>query len=1556
MAIELAGCGRLRFGATVRTSMDELLLELLWCQLSSIGLFALAPVTTEQLRSELRALYWRWLDETLVLLQAHGYVAGDNGTWSIAAKRVPDAADAWNRWETLRASSAQDPDLRPRVDLLDATLRKLPAILAGSVSAAEVIYPASSSALVEAVYRDDPISRYFNERVADVVLACLDEHRRHDASGDFRIIELGSGSAAASLRILDRLADTGQRVDDYLYADVSGAFAAGDQLRFDSGGPFVRRLRLDLQCPLSPQGVETGRYDLLVVSNVLQATRNVRTSLRHAKSALRRNGLVVLNEISASSVFHHLTFALLATWWDHDDAQLRISGCPGLAPESWQSLLAGEGYGKFFFPSHPMSGLGQQLIVAESDGVIWQPRESGPDSAATERRPAGIDIPSRLTGPKAAAHQGEDAEELLRQRACAYFKALVAKALKMPLDQIDETEPFEGYGIDSILIVQLTRVLKAEFGNVSSTLFFENRTVASLTSHFLSTHRAQMVRLAGVGPVEGGPRSPGSEPAQELPSATRPPLAEGGAMPIAIIGLSGRYPMARNPNELWERLRAGQDCVTEIPQERWPIEGFYVENPTEANLRGKSYCKWGGFIDGASEFDPLLFNIAPNDAMAIDPQERLYLQCCWEVFEDAGYTRQTLRERHAGEVGIFAGITRTGFDLYGPPLWAQGGTEFPHTSFASVANRVSYTFDLHGPSMPIDTMCSASLTAVHEACEHIRSGECQMAVAGGVNIYLHPSSYVSLCMANMLARDGRCRAFGADGTGFVPGEAVGAILLKPLDRAEADGDHIYGVILGSAVNHGGKTHGYTVPNPKAQAALIGKAIARAQIAPGLISYVEAHGTGTALGDPIEISALGKAFGRWRDADAPAQQGLADGPSGAGGFCAIGSIKTNIGHCESAAGIVGLTKVLLQMKHRELVPSLHAEQLNPNIDFSDTPFRVQRQLAPWLRRTVEVDGRSEELPRIASVSSFGAGGTNAHVIVSEYLPKVSAARHASGDRTVATAAAAIVLSAQSHEQLRAQAANLLEAIRTSRVRAHELADAAYTLQVGREAMPHRLAFCVVGIEAVVQALEAFLAGRDGPVPLHRGHGRRDKHAIAQFETDERGRHAVASWLDEGNHEKLLALWVKGLTLDWQRLYKQALPKKISLPTYPFASERYVLPKPEPASAAPQPPVQATAQPRSEVHYGVALAPDVLTFVEHWRSAGPASAPRSALGTVVCCLSRPELQEAFSRQFLSLSPQTRLVYLTRGSGFARNGEVGYEVVADDPSTFTKAARAIAAAHGPMSALIYGWPLEEEAAVRSPQWIAALLKGLSDAEQSATPIVAIGEYESVLSRCHLESWIGFERSLQFALPEARFAVLLAPAFGARPVAGRPAGADALLLCGRWAHRVWCELQPETLCSVHFDKDGGRQVCETVPHRLATLAAGRLRNKGTYFITGGFGGIGQILCRHLAARYQARLVVTGRADEARHLEVIEELRGLGAEAIYVQADVCDPDAMAQGLWRAEKAFGPVHGVFHVAGVQGHQTLKDISPGQFEAVLSAKVEGARQIWSLFDGRPLDFI
>nr|WP_316503358.1 beta-ketoacyl synthase N-terminal-like domain-containing protein [Paenibacillus sp. CGMCC 1.18879] len=390
-----------------------------------------------------------------------------------------------------------------------------------------------------------------------------------------------------------------------------------------------------------------------------------------------------------------------------------------------------------------------------------------------------------------------------------------------------------------------------------------------------------------------------------------------------------------------------------------------------------------------------------------------------------------------------------------------------------------------------------------------------------------------------MSSKGRCESFGEGGDGYVPGEGVGAVLLKPLSKAIADGDQIYGVIKGTAINHGGKTNGYTVPSPNAQGSLIGQALKEAGVNPRTISYLEAHGTGTVLGDPIEITGLTRAFGK----DTADRQ-----------FCAIGSVKSNIGHCEGAAGIAGLTKVLLQFKNGQIAPSLHSKVLNPNIDFKETPFVVQQELTEWKRPQIETNGEVKEYPRRAGVSSFGAGGANAHVIIEEYISeeRESSEYAVSPDHPVL-----IVLSAKNEERLEEQVRQLLGAIQEQAFTEKEVIDIAYTLQVGREAMEERLAVIVSSLKELQDKLTGFLEGKDDIEDLYRGQVKRNKETMALFTTDEDLSKATDAWISKRKYGKLLDVWVKGLNVDWNRLYPGVKPHRISLPTYPFAKERYWL---------------------------------------------------------------------------------------------------------------------------------------------------------------------------------------------------------------------------------------------------------------------------------------------------------------------------------------------------------------------------------------------------------------
>ncbi|HET8797348.1 MAG TPA: SDR family NAD(P)-dependent oxidoreductase, partial [Thermoanaerobaculia bacterium] len=764
----------------------------------------------------------------------------------------------------------------------------------------------------------------------------------------------------------------------------------------------------------------------------------------------------------------------------------------------------------------------QTLVVAGNLAQLRRTLLAGPSLPVEEEPPA----PAVLEGPG------------LTERAREFLRKELASVLKLPPGRIDPQAALEEYGIDSILAMKLTSQLEKTFGSLPKTLFFEYQTIDQLVSYFTAQHAAPLTAL--LAPAAEKPSGPAPSQAlvpapAKLASSRRAGRLRGAAQassvsedPIAIIGLSGRYPEAPDIEAYWDNLRNGRDCITEVPKERWDWREYFSENRGE---QGHHYSKWGGFISGVDEFDPLFFNISPVDAEMIDPQERLFLQHVWAAVEDAGYTRAALQAPAAGDlpgqVGVYVGVMYSEYQMFGAEAGARGKRLPVPGSTASIANRVSYVLNLHGPSVTLDTMCSSSLTAIHFACQDLKLGRTSMAIAGGVNVTIHPNKYLVLSAGQFISSAGHCQSFGEGGDGYIPGEGVGVVVLKRLSEAKRDGDHIYGIIRASALNHGGKTNGYTVPNPQAQASVVARALAESKIDPRHISYIEAHGTGTTLGDPIEIAALSKAFRQYTQDTQ---------------YCLIGSAKSNIGHCESAAGIAGVTKVLLQMQHQEIVPSLHSAQLNPHIDFSSSPFIVNQTLRPW--EPPVIDGRS--LPRIAGVSSFGAGGSNAHLLIEEYRPPAQ--------QPMLLSSFVIVLSARTAEQLQQRAADLLAFIRRGG-EAIDPASLAWTLQCGREAMEHRLGFVVKSMGDLAGKLESFVSGERMIEDAYFGEVTRNNEALSLFSTDADLKQTVDKWIAGRRLAKLLDLWVKGLDLDWGKLYGEIRPARMSLPTYPFARERY-----------------------------------------------------------------------------------------------------------------------------------------------------------------------------------------------------------------------------------------------------------------------------------------------------------------------------------------------------------------------------------------------------------------
>jgi len=612
--------------------------------------------------------------------------------------------------------------------------------------------------------------------------------------------------------------------------------------------------------------------------------------------------------------------------------------------------------------------------------------------------------PAAATADHAPVGEGRGAEEI-----AAWFVSRLSQDLGLSPEEIDTSLSFAHYGLDSVRAIRLTAALEAWLQReVSPTLAYEYPTIDLLSR-----------QLAGDGPADKH-----SVAAAESDSDGRVDRAD---EPIAVIGVGCRFPGADGPAAFWRLLRDGVDAIGEIPPDRWNVDAA-----------GPAVTRWGGFLDQVDQLDAQFFGISPREAVRMDPQQRLLMEVAWEALEDAG---QVPEELAGSRTGVFVGMST--YD-YGHFQLGQLDHVDAYTGTGSAlsiaANRLSYFYDFRGPSMAIDTACSSSLVATHLACRSLRDGECTLALVGGANVILSPAQGINFGNAGVMAADGRCKTFDARADGYVRGEGAGIVVLKPLSRALADGDPIYAVIRGSATNQDGRTNGLMAPSRGSQEAVLAEAYRRADLSPGAVGYVEAHGSGTSLGDAIEATALGTI--------------LAEGRS-PGSRCAVGSVKTNIGHLEAAAGVAGLIKVALALRHRAIPPSLNFAEPNPLIPFDSLPLHVAQTLTPW----PENGGRA-----VAGVSSFGFGGANAHIVLTE-APQVRVTRptdHAAHDRVQL-----LPLSARSPEALTALAGRYELALATG----VPLADLCYTAGARRGHHDHRLAVVAASSAELSESLAA-----------------------------------------------------------------------------------------------------------------------------------------------------------------------------------------------------------------------------------------------------------------------------------------------------------------------------------------------------------------------------------------------------------------------------------------------------------------------------------------------------
>ncbi len=1082
----------------------------------------------------------------------------------------------------------------------------------------------------------------------------------------------------------------------------------------------------------------------------------------------------------------------------------------------------------------------------------------------------------------------------------------------IPLDKV-----LLDLGFDSVGLTKLAGAINEKYAlDITPVLFFEYPSVAALAT-YLSVEREDRIRPFYKG-LAAAPRFvPRPAPLQRPVDFARSALIRsprraanrrsGVDDPIAIVGISGVMPQSDDLEAFWENLKNGKDLVTVIPDDRWRWEDYYGDPFKEPN---KTNSKWGGFIRDVDKFDPLFFGISPREAEMMDPQQRIFLETVWKAIEDSG---QKVSDLSGTRTALFVGVASNDYIevLRSTSIPLDGYSASGNTN-SVLANRVSFLLDLHGPSSPIDTACSSSLVALHRAVESIHSGSCEMAIVGGVQIILSPAPYIAFSVAGMLSSDGKCRAFDKNANGYVRSEGAGALFLKPLSAAEADGNHIYAIIKATAENHGGRATTLTAPNVSAQSALLVEAYEKAQIDPATVGYIECHGTGTSLGDPIEAQALSSAFAELYKKRNKVHDGTPR--------CGLGSVKTNAGHMETAAGIAGVLKVLLAMKHKQLPANIHFQEINPYVNLGGTPFYVVDKLTPW---TAPADNQGRPLPRRAGVSSFGFGGANAHVVLEEYISLRAHSAAALREPQL------IVVSAKNHDRLQAYVRSLHEFLGKGEV---DLLDLAYTLQAGRDEMPERLALVAASTDELRQKFAEILNG-GRPQDSYRNRVRERRAGPRAANGPDKT--LVEALVDRKELSKLGECWVAGAKIDWLSLHPTRLLRRISVPTYPFARERHW--------PAAEPRVANVRQDRpSKPLDGGATSEDagagLHSFVSVWN---------------------PLRLDANKRIVL---PETTGVLLLGGDrahlDWVRRSNPNAQHLPLDTSSIDVIEQQL-----------------RDRSFDQLLWIApdvACDGALPDSDsermidQQEQGVLSVFRIIKALLRSDHTA-----KALQWTLVIGR----TQPVTDEEPVRAAHAGIAGLIgslakECPHWDLRL---LDVDSLASLAagecftlpWDKQGNvlaHRHGEWFQQSLARMAsqppaspAGR--GNGVYVVIGGAGGVGEVWSRFMIEQYQANVVWIGRRElDAAIEEKIRLLSQFGPAPLYISADATDEVALRRACTAILQTYPVIHGVVHSAIVLQDQSLARMEESVFRDSLSAKVDVSVNMDRVFGALDLDFM
>jgi surfactin family lipopeptide synthetase A len=1025
---------------------------------------------------------------------------------------------------------------------------------------------------------------------------------------------------------------------------------------------------------------------------------------------------------------------------------------------------------------------------------------------------------------------------------------------------------------------------------------------------------------------------------------------------IAVIGMSGRFPGAKTVHEFWNNLKNGVESISFFSNEELKAAGV----PPRL-LENSDYVKADGIMEDIEYFDAAFFGYTPKEAEIMDPQIRIFHECVWTALEDAGYDPGT----YEGLIGLYAGAApnlsweaRTFYSGESKEIGYFSAMQLTKKDYLSL--RISYKLNLRGPSFVLHTACSTSLVAIHLACQAMISGECDMALAGGITVLrLRRAGY--LYQEGMInSADGHCRAFDAQAKGIIGGDGVGVVLLKRLEEALVEGDHIYAVVKGSAINNDGvRKAGFTAPSAKGQAEVIKMVLQVAEVEPESIGYVETHGTATELGDPVEVQGLKMAFNTNKK-----------------GFCGIGSVKTNVGHLDAAAGVTSFIKTVLALKHRLIPPGINFQSPNPQIDFIDSPFYINRTLAEW---------QNGKYPRRAGVSSFGIGGTNAHVILEEF-PQGTGGLAPLPDAHAAKKYHLILLSAKTQSLLETMTQNLADYFKNNPD--INLADAAYTLQVGRKAFNHRwMALC----SSPDEAIEALTLPGAGETETISPEG--ENSVVRRVEPVADG----DSLADIGR------LWLQGEMIDWKAFYSREKRYRIPLPTYPFEKQRYW----------PDAAMEMTAPPRPMENFQGTTDADMGNwfYLPSWKRSLPdpygqknKKPDRQYRCRWLVFVNELKLGNLLVKRLIG--EEQDVIMVKKGETFTRleNNDTlcpCFTIKPGEAGHYHDLFAQLSTKNHLPDRILHLWNVTGE------KEIPLNVKSFDETQSSGfysllfiAKTIAEGDIGKdvhiFLLTDHLQEVLGSEplcpgkapvlglvkaipqeypgiscKSIDILLPEpgsGEETSLVDTLLEELMFPGRSActGPVVALRNNQWWEEVF---EPLPLLPPGEVVEAGES-----PGDSPGLG---LREKGVYLITGGLGQIGLVFAELLVKRVGARLILTGRsgfpareqwdqwletheptdptAVKIKRLQALEEM---GGSLLYIQADAANRRQVQNVVIRAEKTFGKINGVIHSAGIitgPSMRTIRELSREDCQLQFQGKAYGTMILAELFKDKKPDF-